>query len=90
MTEEVKKYLSTSDLAAYLNISLTKLGDMVRSGAIPKDMYWQHNRTYRFDCRRVEQHLLDSEFGPEPDPNQSEFNFDAFSTYGATDQGDDE
>jgi excisionase family DNA binding protein len=76
MTEETKKYLSTSDLAEYLNISLSKVNDMVRTGAIPKDMYWQHNRTYRFDCRRIEQHLLDSEFA-QSDDEQLELPFDA-------------
>lgn len=86
---DTPKYLSTSDLAAHLNISFSKVGDMLRSGAIPKDMYWKHGRTYRFDYKRIEQHLLDSEFG-EKDPVQLELPFDAYGQYANVDDLNDE
>ena len=90
---DTPKYLSTSDLAAYLNISFSKVGDMLRSGAIPKDMYWKHGRTYRFDHKRIEQYLLDSEFGKDGEDGaeeQPELPFDAYGQYANVDDLNDE
>jgi excisionase family DNA binding protein len=59
-----------AEMAEHLGLSIGKFKEMLRSGAIPKDAYFQHGRTYRFNVDRVENGLLGST------PNeQLEFDF---------------
>jgi len=49
-----------SDMADHLGLSIGKFKEMLHSGAIPKDAYFQHGRTYRFNVDRVERGLVGS------------------------------
>ena len=72
------QWITMSDMATYLGLSIGKFKELLHSGAIPKDAYFQHGRTYRFNIDRVERGLLGST------PNQQlEFDF-------GTTEGNDE
>ena len=49
-----------ADMADHLGLSIGKFKEMLQSGAIPKDAYFQHGRTYRFSVDRVERGLVGS------------------------------
>lgn len=57
----MKTYMTTAELAEHLTVSVTKLKEMVREGAIPTDTFFRHGRTCRFNVELVEQHLLKTE-----------------------------
>jgi excisionase family DNA binding protein len=66
------QWVTMADMAERLGLSIGKFKEMLRSGAIPTDAYFQHGRTYRFNVDRVEHGLLGST------PNeQLEFDFSA-------------
>lgn len=66
------QWMTMSDMATHLGLSIGKFKELLQSGAIPKDAYFQHGRTYRFNIDRVERGLLGS------NPNQQlEFDFGA-------------
>jgi excisionase family DNA binding protein len=65
-----QQWITMAEMAEHLGLSIGKFKEMLRSGAIPKDAYFQHGRTYRFSVDRVENGLLGST------PNeQLEFDF---------------
>jgi len=65
-----QQWITMAEMAEHLGLSIGKFKEMLRSGAIPKDAYFQHGRTYRFNVDRVENGLLGST------PNeQLEFDF---------------
>jgi predicted DNA-binding transcriptional regulator AlpA len=69
------KYVKTSELAAYFNISQGTVLAMCKQGTIPGNCYIKMDRAYRFDLAKVEQALLDQ---PKelPENGQLEFDFD--------------
>jgi len=64
-------YMTTAELAEHLTVSISKLKEMIASGAIPSDTYFRHGRTYRFHVERVEESLLDAK-----KPSQLELDLD--------------
>lgn len=73
-----QQWITMADMADHLGLSIGKFKEMLHGGAIPKDAYFQHGRTYRFNVDRVERGLVGSQ------PNeQLEFDF-------GTAEGDDE
>lgn len=62
-------WVSMNDMAEHLSLSIGKFKEMLHSGAIPRDAYFQHGRTYRFNVARVERGLLSIDDG------QLEFDF---------------
>ncbi len=73
-----QQWITMAEMAEHLGLSIGKFKEMLRSGAIPKDAYFQHGRTYRFNVDRVENGLLGST------PNE-QLEFD-FSTTEGTDE----
>lgn len=72
------QWITMAEMANHLGLSIGKFKEMLQSGAIPKDAYFQHGRTYRFNVDRVERGLVGSA------PNeQLEFDF-------GTTEGNDE
>lgn len=65
------KWVTMADMAGHLGLSTGKFKEMLQSGSIPEDAYFQHGRTYRFNVDRVERGLLGS-----TSSQQLEFNFD--------------
>jgi len=65
------RWITMTEMATHLGLSHGKFKEMLQSGAIPQDAYFQHGRTYRFNIDRVERGLV----GPSPDENQLEFDF---------------
>lgn len=63
----MKTYLTTAELAEHLTVSVTKVKEMMATGAIPDDTYFKHGRTYRFNVERVEKFLLGD--GETAEPN---------------------
>lgn len=65
-----QQWITMADMADHLGLSIGKFKEMLNSGAIPRDGYFQHGRTYRFNVDRVEKGLVGST------PNeQLEFDF---------------
>ena len=65
------KWLTMAEMAERLGLSNGKFKEMLQSGAIPRNAYFQHGRTYRFDPARVEEGLLSTN-----SCEQLEFDFD--------------
>lgn len=61
----MKKYMTTAELAEHLSVSVSKVKEMMETGAIPADTYFRHQRTYRFHTERVENYLLGIETVPQ-------------------------
>lgn len=68
MTE---KWVTMTEMSDHLGLSIGKFKEMLQSGAIAKDAYFQHGRTYRFNIDRVERGLVGSSSNEE----QLEFDF---------------
>jgi excisionase family DNA binding protein len=49
-----QQWVTMAEMAERLGLSIGKFKEMLRSGAIQKDAYFQHGRTYRFNVDRVE------------------------------------
>ena len=54
----MKAYMTTAELADHLTVSVSKVKEMISTGAIPSDTYFKHGRTYRFNVEKVEAFLL--------------------------------
>ena len=54
------QWLTMADMATHLGLSIGKFKEMLHSGMISKDAYFQHGRTYRFNVDRVERGLVGS------------------------------
>lgn len=66
----MKAYMTTAELADHLTVSVSKVKEMISTGAIPSDAYFKHRRTYRFNVAKVEAFLL----GDEPSKQLDLFN----------------
>jgi excisionase family DNA binding protein len=67
-----QQWVTMAEMATRLGLSIGKFKEMLHSGAIPKDAYFQHGRTYRFHVDRVERGLVGSTSN-----EQLEFDFGA-------------
>lgn len=64
------QWATMAEMAERLGLSIGKFKEMLQDGAIPRDAYFQHGRTYRFHVDRVENGLLGETSG-----EQLEFDF---------------
>ena len=70
MTTDPPQYMTTQGMADHLGVSLSKLKELVSTGAIPDTAFFRHQRTYRFNVARVEAALLDGANPKEGKPDE--------------------